>query len=203
VRFIVKRSVIVFLAAALTGFASLASAQIKIGVVNTDMLLQNSPQFAAAQTAINAEFLPRQNEIQALQKYLVAKDETLRKDGATMTELQRTQAERELTEGARTLKSKSEAADEDFNARREEEMAKLQKLLRAEIETFAKANGYDLIMVSGVGYTTAALDVTKPLLESLNKKAGVTAAPAAAAPAAKPPATAPAATKPPAAPSKP
>jgi outer membrane protein len=183
----VKRNVIILLAAALTGFASLASAQAKIGVVNTDALLTNSPQFAEAQRTIDAEFLPRTNEIQALQKSLVEKEEKLRKDGATMTELQRTQAERELTEGSRTLRSKTEAAEEDFNARKEEVMAKLQRLLRDEIGAFAKANSYDLILVSGVGYASAAFDVTKPLLDAMNKKAGVVAP--AATPAAKPPAT--------------
>jgi outer membrane protein len=183
----VKRSVIVLLAAALTGFASLANAQAKIGVVNTDALLTNSPQFAEAQRTIDAEFLPRTNDIQALQKSLVEKEEKLRKDGATMTELQRTAAERELTEGSRTLRSKTEAAEEDFNARKEEVMGKLQRLLRDEIGAFAKANGYDLILVSGVGYVSNAFDVTKPLLDAMNKKAGVVAP--AATPAAKPPAT--------------
>jgi outer membrane protein len=191
----VKRSVKILLAAALTGFASLASAQGKIGVVNTDALIQNSPQYAEAQAKLQAEFGPRQREVQGLQTSLQALEERLRRDGATMTELQRTQVERELTEGSRSLRSKSEAAEEDFNLRRDEEMAKLQRVVRDEIAAFAKAGGYDLILVSGVGYASAAYDVTKPLLDALNKKAGVVAAPAAAAPAAKPPA-APATTAP-------
>jgi len=191
----VKRSVIVLLAAALTGVASLANAEAKIGVVNTDKLLSESPQYQAAQVAVSSEFAPRQQEITKLQELLAAQDEKLRKDGATMTEMQRAQAQRELTEGSRSLKSKTEAAEEDFNARREEVMQNLQRIMREEIATFAKANGYDLILVSGVGYAGAAYDVTNPLLESLKKKAGG----AAAMPAAKPAATAPAAIKPPAA----
>jgi outer membrane protein len=202
VRFIVKRSVNILLAAALTGFASLASAQGKIGVVNTETLIQNSPQYLAAQNTLQQEFAPRQREIQGLQQSLTALDERLRRDSATMTELQRSQAERELTEGSRTLRTKSEAAEEDFGIRRDEEMAKLRRIVSDEIAVYAKANGYDLILVSGVGYASTAYDVTKPLLEALNKKAGVTAAPAAAAPAAKPPAAPATAPKPPAAPAK-
>jgi outer membrane protein len=188
VRFIVKRSVIVVLATAMAGFAQLAAAQAKIGVVNTDLLLQNSPQYRAAQENISAEFAPRQREIQALQQLAVTQEEKLRKDGATMSELQRTQAEKELRDNARSLQSKSEAAEEDFNTRRDEEMAKLQRVLREEIATYAKAQGYDIILVSGVGYATATYDVTQPLLEALRKKAGVTA-PAAAPAAAPKPAT--------------
>lgn len=198
-----KRSVMILLAAALTGVASLANAQGKTGVVNTDRLIQESPQYLAAQQAIQSEFAPRQREIQALQQLLATQEDKLRKDGATMTELQRSQATRELTEGERSLRVKSEAAEEDFNMRRDEEMQKLQRLMRDEIGAYAKANGYDLILVSGVGYASPNYDITTPLLEALKKKAGVVAAPApaAAAPAAKPPATAPAATtRPPAAP---
>jgi outer membrane protein len=189
----VKRNVIVLLAAALTGFASLASAQAKIGVVNTDKLLSESPQYQAAQAAVSAEFAPRQLDIQKLQELLTLQDEKLRKDGATMTEMQRAQLQRDLTEGARSLKSKNEAAEEDFNMRREEVMQNLQRIMREEIGSFAKANSYDLILVSGVGYAGPAYDVTNALLEALKKKAGATATPAA-----KPAATAPAATKPPA-----
>lgn len=196
-----KRNVIVLLAAALTGFASLASAQGKIGVVNTEKLLQESPQYQQAQLQIDAEFGPRSKEIQGLQTVMQSRQEKLQKDGATMTEMQRSAAERELTNSANELRRKQTALEEDFNARREEVMGSLQNALKNEIAAFAKANGYDLILVSGVGYATAAYDVTTPLLDAMKKKAGVaTAAPAAAAPAApaaKPPATT---TKPPAAP---
>lgn len=183
-----KRSVIVVVAAALAGFAQLASAEAKIGVVNTDQLMQNSPQYRAAQENLSAEFTPRQKEIQALQQLLATQEDKLRKDGATMSELQRTQAEKELRDGARSLQAKSDAAEEDFNVRREEEMGKLQRILREEIAAFAKAQGYDIIFVSGVGYASAAYDVTQPLLEAMRKKAGV-ASPAAAPAAAPKPAT--------------
>jgi outer membrane protein len=184
----VKRSVIILLAAALTGVASLASAQGKIGVVNPDALVQNSPQWVEANTKLQNEFGPRQREIQGLEQSLKALDERYRRDGATMTELQRSQAERELTEGSRSLRSKSEAAEEDFNLRKEEVLQQLQRVVRDEIAAYAKANGYDLILVSGVGYAATTYDITKPLLEAMTKKAGPAAAPPAAAPAAKPPA---------------
>ena len=70
-------------------------------------------------------------------------------------------------------------------------MGDIQRSLREEIATYAKANGFDLILVNGVGYVSPALDVTAPLLEAMKKKSGV-ATPAAAPAAQKPPAAAPA-----------
>jgi outer membrane protein len=197
----VKRNVTILLAAALTGFASLASAQ-KIGVVNTDKLLAESPQYVSAQASINNEFQPRQKEIQALEDLVQSRSEMFQKDAPTMTEMQRTSTQSDLRAKATELQRKQAALEEDFNARRDEVMGSLQRTLRDEIAAFAKANSYDLILVSGVGYASASFDITTPLLDAMKKKAGVaTTAPAAPA-AAKPPAAAPA-TKPPATPAKP
>lgn len=191
-----KRSIIVLLSAAvLTGFASLASAEVKIGVVNTAKLMQEAPQALAASNSLRAEFESRTKEIQALDQLLKTRQDKLQKDAATMTELQRAAADRELQVGSRELKQKQDAAQEDFDARREEEMTRLQNTVRQEVQAFAKAQNYDLILADGVVYATATYDVTGPILESLKRKAGGAAAPAAA-PAARPAPAAPTPAKP-------
>jgi outer membrane protein len=201
VRFIVKRSVIVLLAAALTGFVSLAgAAEGKIGAVNTEALMQGLPQFANAQKALAAEFEPRQTEIQALDRQLKTRQEALQKDGATMTDMQRSNSEKDLRDRARELQLKQTAFEDDYNAYREQEMQKLNRVVRDEIAAFSKANGYDLILAGGVAYASSGYDVTNLIIESIKKKSGVATTPAApaATPAkpattpAKPPATAPA-----------
>lgn len=196
-----KRSVIVLLAAALAGFASLASAaEGRIGAVNTEALMQGLPQYINAQKALAAEFEPRQTEIQALDRQLKTRQEALQKDGATMTDMQRSNAEKDLRDRARELQLKQTAFEDDYNAFRDQEMQKLNRVVRDEIAAFSKANGYDLILAGGVAYASASYDVTNLIIDSIKKKAGVATTPAApaAAPAkpattpAKPPATAPA-----------
>ena len=81
---------------------------------------------------------------------------------------------------------------DDFNARRNEEMSKLNRTLAEEVQAFAKAQGFDLILTDGVIYATNALDVTGPVLTALQSRrtGGAPAAPAPApakpAPATKP-----------------
>jgi outer membrane protein len=182
VRFIVKRSVIIlFSAAVLTGFASLASAQAKIGVVSTNRLMSDAPQAKAANDAIRAEFAPREKEIQTLGLQLKTREEKLQKDAATMTELQRSSEEKALRDGYRELTLKQETVQEDFNARRNEEMSRLNRTLLEEVQVFAKAQGYDLILADGVLFATAAMDVTGPVLEALKNRRPAAAAPAAPA----------------------
>jgi outer membrane protein len=196
----VKRSVIIILAAALTGFASLANAQGKIGVVNVRKLMSEAPQAKEASEALNAEFSVRAKDIQNLDQLLKLRQEKLQKDGPTMTELQRSAASRELSAGVQDLQLKQNAFEDEINARQDEERTRVGNVLTLEIQAYAKAQGYDLIVGDGVIYASPAYDVTGPILEALKKKAGV-AAPAATP--AKPPAAAPATKSPATPPAKP
>jgi outer membrane protein len=168
----------------MAGSVQVAGAQTaagKIGVVNTDVLLQNSPQFRAANEALQAEFAPDLKEIQSMGQALNAQQEKLRKDAATMTDAQRAAAERALNEGAIDYEARQKKTQDKANVREEEEMAKVRRAVLEEVHKYARANGYDLILSAGVLFATPALDVTAPVLEALK-----TARPASPAPAATP-----------------
>jgi outer membrane protein len=183
----VNRSVKILCTAAVLalGMAGTASAEIKIGFVNYNRLLQDSPQAKTALDAIRTEFAPREKEIQAQGAALKAREEKLTKDAATRSEIQRAAADKELRDGSRDLQRKQAEVQDDFNARRNEEMSRLQRVLLEEVGTFAKAQGYDLVLGDGVLYATGGIDITSSILTALqSRRAG--AAPAAA-PAPKPP----------------
>jgi len=191
----VKRSIPLLLSTATLGLfaASTATAEIKIGVVNTARLMAEAPQAKLAIDGIRTEFAPREREIQTTAAALKAREDKLTKDAATMTEVQRAAAEKELRDGYRDLQRKQSEVQDDFNARRNEEMSKLNRTLAEEVQAFAKAQGFDLILTDGVIYATNALDVTGPVLTALQARrtGGAGAAPAAApakpaAPATKP-----------------
>jgi outer membrane protein len=185
----VKRSVIAFISlAVLAGFGQLAAAQSapgKIGVVSIDRLMLEAPQARAAQTTLQTEFAAEEREINTLRTSLQAKQDKLNKDRATMTEMQYTAAERELRDGVIDLQAKQEKVEDKFNARRDEERAKLNRVLLEEVQKYARANSYSLILADGVLFADAALDITGPVLEAL-KARPATAAPAAAPAPARP-----------------
>jgi outer membrane protein len=159
----------------------------KIGVVDYGRLMEESPQAKSVTDAIRAEFGPRQTQLQQQQVALKAREEKLQKDAATMTPDQRSRAEKELRDGAREFARKQQEAQDDFNARRNEEMGRLQRTLIEEVRTFAKAQSYDLVLAEGVIYSTPSVDITAQVLQSLQAK-GVRPAAAAPAAAPKPPA---------------
>jgi len=172
------------------GMATTAhAAETKIGFVNYNRLLQESPQAKVALDGIRAEFAPREKEIQTQGAALKAREEKLTKDAATMTEVQRAAADKELRDGYRELQRKQAEVQDDFNARRNEEMSRLQRVLLEEVGVYAKAQGFDLVLAEGVIYATSSLDITSSILTALqSRRAGAApaAAPAAPKPATKP-----------------
>jgi outer membrane protein len=162
-----SRSVVVTAVLALCAAASPAWADLKIGVVQYARLMQESPQAKAAQDALRAEFAGKQKELQGQQAALKSKEDSLQKDGATMTADQRTKLERELRDGNRELQQKVQEYQDDFNARQNEELSKLQKALVEEVQTFAQGEKFDLVLADGVIFATPTLDITPQVLAAL------------------------------------
>jgi outer membrane protein len=182
----VVRSLILGSAAIMVLAAAPAWAELKIGYVNYSQLLQESPDAKTIADALRNEFLPRQRELQTLQQSLKAREDKLTKDGATMTDDQRAREDKDIRDGERELQRKQSEAQDDFNARRNEELSTLQKSLIEQVRTFAKSQSYDLVMADGVIYATGAVDITPQVLAMLQARGSKGAAPAAAPkPAAK------------------
>ncbi|MGH8323963.1 MAG: OmpH family outer membrane protein, partial [Steroidobacteraceae bacterium] len=148
-----------------------AWAELKIGVVDYGKLMEQSPQAKTVVEAIRTEFNPRQRDLQNQQQSLKSKEDKLQKDGATMTEDQRQRTEKELRDSYRDLSRKQQEVQDDFNARRNEEMSRLQRTLIDEVRVYAKAQNFDLVIADGVIYSTPTLDITPAILTALQAHA--------------------------------
>jgi len=179
--------------AAVLGLAmtSAAHAETKIAVVDFNRLLNEWVVTKSSMTALQNEFIPRQRDLETKDKDLKVKADRLQRDGAVMSESERTGLQKELAKGQRDLKSQADAINEDFEARRNEEGSKLQSQLVTEVQNYAKNNGYDLVLSVAVAvYVKDTFDITSSVLGYLQGRGDVklTTPPAnkPAAPAAKP-----------------
>jgi outer membrane protein len=172
-----------FLALCLCGIlaAQSASAEPKMGYVNFQKLLEDAPQTKTAMQALENEFAPRRRELLTLQNDLKAKDEKLQKEGAVMAEADRAKAEKTLRDQQREFSRKAGEFQDDASTRRNEEIGKVQRYLVTEIQTYANAQGYDLVLGDGVFFAKGPLDITANVLAVLaTKPATLPATPAAA-----------------------
>jgi outer membrane protein len=165
-----------------------ASAEVKMGYVNFQKLLEEAPQTKTAMQGLENEFAPRRRELLTMQNDLKARDEKLQKEGAVMSEADRAKAEKALRDQQREFSRKAGEFQDDASTRRNEEIGKVQRYLVTEIQGYASAQGYDLVLGDGVFFAKGPLDITANVLAVLaTKPASLPASPAT--PQTKTPAT--------------
>jgi outer membrane protein len=182
----VKRSLLLAVSGLAIMFAGagLAQADIKIGVVNYNRLMQESPQAKAALEALRTEFAAKQREITNMQAALKAKEDRLTKDGPTMSADQRSKAEKELRDGSRDYQAKATEFQDDVTARQNEETSRLQTELLGIVQNYAATQKFDLVLAEGVIFASNTLDITAAVLATI-PAVRAAPAPSKAAPATK------------------
>lgn len=162
-----KSSVVVMMMVCAGLAYTAAAAELKVGAVNWQKVLEQSPQAETVRKRLDAEFAPRDKAMKEMQKEILRNEERLGKDAAIMSESERLKLDRDLTTQKRDFKRKLDESREDLNARRNEEIAKLQKHVADIILAMAKAGGYDLILIEGVLYASDKVDITEAVLQRL------------------------------------
>jgi len=163
--------------ALICAFALPAAAQeMKIGVVSLPALIERAPQTKAAMDALQEEFAPRQREFQAKQKEYEDLAAKIQKDVAVMGETERRNAQKEVRDLERDLARMQNEFQEDLNLRQNEEYGKLQRDMLKEVQDFAEAQGYDLIVGDGVLYVTSAVNITDDILRAVEANYQATSA---------------------------
>ena len=145
-----------------------ASAQeLKIGVVSVPLLMDRAPQATVAMEALEQEFQPRQREILAKQKEFEELTAKAQRDVAVMGETERRNLEKDLRDMQREVTRLQNEFREDLNLRRNEELGNLQRALLQEVQAYAQASGFDLVVGDGVLYASSAVNITELVLQSM------------------------------------
>jgi outer membrane protein len=150
--------------------AGQAGAETKIGYVNFQKLLEEAPQTKVAMQALENEFGPRRRELMNMQNDLKGKEDKLQKEGAVMSESDRNNAEKTFRDQQREFSRRASEFQDDASTRKNEELGKVQRFLFGEINTFANAQGFDLVLGDGVLFAKQPLDITAAVLAVLQTK---------------------------------
>lgn len=141
----------------------------KIGYVNAVRVIEEAPQGVAALKKLEAEFGQRDKELVALQGRIRQGEDELQKNAPVIKEAERRTREREILALKRELKRATQEFREDYNQRRNEELAALQQIVRKTILEIAKQDKYDLILHEGAVYASDSIDITEKVLKKLGK----------------------------------
>jgi outer membrane protein len=158
----------VFSVALVFAFAMPASAQeTKIGVVSLQAIVERAPQTKAVMEGLREEFAPREREIVAKQKEIEDLQAKVQKDLAVMGETERRNAEKNLRDLGREFERMRTEYQEDSNLRQNEEFGVLQRSVLKEVQDYAQAQGYDLIIGDAVLYVSGSVNITEDVLSAV------------------------------------
>lgn len=148
----------------------LAAAELKVGYVQVDKILQEAPQTAESGKKLEREFSPRSQELERTQKQIRDIETALDKDGITLSETERRNKERDVSNLKIEFQRKQRELREDINLRKNEELSSLQDRINKAVQTVSEADGYDLVIYGGVAYASKKVDITDKVLKMLGKK---------------------------------
>jgi len=141
--------------------------ELKIGVVNVPVLMEQAPQARVAMAALEEEFQPRQRAILAKQTEFKELSDKVQRDIAVMGETERRNAEKDLRDLQRDVTRLQTEFQEDLNLRRNEELGNLQRSLLKEVQDYAQAAGFDLVVGDGVLYASPTVNITENVLRAM------------------------------------
>lgn len=147
-----------------------AWAELKVGYVNAVKVIEEAPQGEAALKKLEAEFGPRDKKLVSMQGRIKQLEDELEKNALLLKDTERRAKEHEIVVLKRDLRRATQEFREDYNLRRNEELASLQKLVFNAIVEIAKQENYDLILHEGTIYASKRVDLTDKVLKRLGKK---------------------------------
>lgn len=157
-------------AGALAFTLNASAAELKVGYVQVDKILQEAPQTAESGKKLEKEFAPRTQELERMQKQIKDIETALDKDALTMSEADRKNKERDASNLKIDFQRKQRELREDVNLRKNEELGALQDRINKAVTAVSEAEGYDLVVYGGVAYANKKIDITDKVLKSLGKK---------------------------------
>ena len=84
-----------------------------------------------------------------------------------MGETERRNAEKNLRDLGREFERMRTEYQEDSNLRQNEEFGVLQRSILKEVQEYAQAQGYDLIIGDGVLYVSGSVNITEAVLNAV------------------------------------
>jgi outer membrane protein len=150
--------------------APFLSAQLKVGVVNTQKAMLDTAEIQKAQGELEAQFKPRQEDVEKLRQELQGIQEQLQKMQGKLTP----EAERELNtqfqRKQRDFQRKSEDLQSDVDGRRNDVLARVQQRMIAVIQKLSEEKGFDVVVDSSTTlYFKAALEFTTEATAAYDK----------------------------------
>jgi outer membrane protein len=143
----------------------------KIGVVDPERVIEESPQYEAARQALQEEVADRERALREQQAKLDELKKNLERDAPLMSEEELARLQNDIRNRDRKVKYAKAEFQDDFALRQNELRTRLIAQVREVVQELAKEQKIDLIVSEGVVYFSERVDMSAQVIERLQSKA--------------------------------
>ncbi|MWN05062.1 periplasmic chaperone for outer membrane proteins Skp [Gilliamella bombicola] len=145
-------------------FAGFANAEVKLGVINVESVLERMPQRESVRKMLKNEFEARANSLQEEEKKSKEAIARLKKDGLTLSSSEKAKLNKVISD----FESKADAFSVDYQKRQKEEAEKLFTKIQEAVKDIVATEGYDVILSAGATlFASDAVDISDKVLEKV------------------------------------
>lgn len=149
------------------------SAQVKLGHIETQKLIQAMPEMASARKTMETKQAEIEKELTNMQEQFKVKLDEYSKNGKTMSDVIRASKEQELQELQQRIQSFQQIAMDNLEKTQAELMQPIMDKALNAIKTVGKENGFTYIFDMSQGGILFNADNTEDVLPLVKKKLGL------------------------------
>ncbi|MDR3675942.1 MAG: OmpH family outer membrane protein [Acidobacteriota bacterium] len=145
-----------------------AHAQGKIGVINMNAAIASTAEGKKAMADLQKKYVPRQQELERLQREIQSDQEKLTKQGPTLSEEEQGRLTREMEDKQKLLKRSTDDAQSEFNTDRDEAVRRIGIKVVRIIGEYSQQNGIALVLDAvqvPIYFATKDIDLTEPIIK--------------------------------------
>jgi outer membrane protein len=171
-----------------------ADAPSKVGVINVQVAITSTAEGKQASQELQAQFAPRQTELDNLRKQVEDIQTRLRTGNATLSDEEKARLAREGDQLTRTYQRKQQDMQDDGNEAQREVVDRIGRKMLDVVDKYSRDNGFAVIIDTSsqntpVVYAANQVDITQDIIRLYDQAYPIKAsAPAAQKPAGQKPA---------------
>lgn len=147
--------------AALVVTSGLASAQLKVAVVDLNKALQNTAEIKQAETDLNARYGPKRDELAAAEKELAKLQQDYEANQGKYTEAALVELASRIQNKQRIFQRNAQALQDEVTRDRQDILSRVGQRLQEVVKKVAEQKGMDMVVDSNSTlYTKPALDIS-------------------------------------------
>eukprot|EP01012_Entosiphon_sulcatum_P044450 TRINITY_DN59162_c0_g1_i1.p1 TRINITY_DN59162_c0_g1~~TRINITY_DN59162_c0_g1_i1.p1 ORF type:complete len:176 (-),score=31.74 TRINITY_DN59162_c0_g1_i1:250-750(-) len=158
--------ILISLVLSIVGFN--AFAEVKMGVVDLQKIMQTSNQMKVIQQKLEKDFKPRRDKLVAMEEGLKQDMEKFKRDSSVMGESQKKDLEKKILTTQQTFEREGQQYQQELSTAHNEAMEDLYSKIRKAIAKVAETDKYDVVLQKDAApFSSDKLDITDHVIKEI------------------------------------